>query len=125
MSCIVNWTMHSYSWKFIGFGGSNGDSNNGLGTDIIDESPVPDERLAVGECRSISADNEKGILCGRGEISMQSIAGAGEDEGNGGVVISSSYGVSTITHPQILDTELYLFHFQVQIDSRKTMTFEA
>jgi hypothetical protein len=31
-----------------------------------------------------------GGLCGKGDISIMSMAGAGDDEGNGGVVIVSS-----------------------------------
>lgn len=48
----------------------------------------------------MSVVKEKGALCGSGEISMQSIGGAGEEEGKGGVVILSIYGVSTVSHPQ-------------------------
>lgn len=39
-----------------------------------------------------------GFLCGRGDISITSIAGAGEDDGRGGVVIMSSiYLISGIS----------------------------
>lgn len=38
----------------------------------------------VGDC--ISTWAKKGVLCGRGDSSMYSTTGAGEDEGRGGVV---------------------------------------
>lgn len=40
----------------------------------------------VGDCNTISTAGLKGILCGRGEISIESLVGAGDDDGTGGVV---------------------------------------
>lgn len=44
--------------------------------------------FAVGVAVSLETRNEG--LCGNGDISMTSIGGAGEEEGNGGVVMASS-----------------------------------
>lgn len=43
----------------------------------------------VGDCNSISVVTAKGALWGRGDMSIESLAGPGDDEGNGGVVIDS------------------------------------
>lgn len=69
-------------------GGTEGESSNGLGMgESTDKSSVP------GVMISISFVIEYGGLCGRGDISMISIAGAGEEDGRGGVVmLSSIYG---------------------------------
>lgn len=40
--------------------------------------------MGVGDV--VSAWTEKGVLCGRGDISMSSVTPAGDDEGSGGVV---------------------------------------
>lgn len=44
----------------------------------------------VGDRTSSSVVTMYAGLCGSGDISMTSIGGAGEDDGNGGVVITSS-----------------------------------
>lgn len=45
-----------------------------------------------GDGKSISLVTTKAGLCGRGDISIMSIAGAGEDGGKGGVVMTLSTG---------------------------------
>ncbi len=40
----------------------------------------------VGDCNSISTAGMKANLCGRGEISIKSLVGSGDDDGTGGVV---------------------------------------
>lgn len=59
-----------------------------------------DEESGVGEFRSRSTSvvTMKGGLCGNGDMSMASIAGAGDDEGSGGVVMASSIWTVS-THP--------------------------
>ena len=43
-------------------------------------------RSGVGDCKPISTAVLKAGLCGRGEMSMESLVGPGDDEGTGGVV---------------------------------------
>jgi len=47
----------------------------------------------VGDCKPLSKAGRAG-LCGSGDISMLSRAGAGEDEGTGGVVDGTAIRVS-------------------------------
>ena len=49
----------------------------------------------VGDSRSISVLTENGALCGKGDISMMS-PGAGDEEGNGGVVRASKFRLSVM-----------------------------
>lgn len=44
----------------------------------------------VGDWTSTWATNEKGALCGRGDISMESPRGAGDEEGGSGGVVTYS-----------------------------------
>ncbi len=60
----------------LGIGG--GESN------IMFSSSLAGVDMGVGDVISICVKN--GALCGKGDISIVSIVGAGEDEGNGGVV---------------------------------------
>jgi hypothetical protein len=55
-------------------------------------SMADDMFLATGvKLSSSNRDRvEKGALCGRGEISIESKPGPGDDEGNGGVVVVSA-----------------------------------
>lgn len=55
----------------------------------MDSSPGVD--VGVGEQARIIL--QEGVLCGRGETSMCSSIGAGEDGGSGGVVTKSSMHV--------------------------------
>jgi hypothetical protein len=68
--------------------GSNGDSCKGERAAGRRESV--DELSTVGVLMLGSFVAANGGLCGNGDISMISIAGAGEDDGSGGVVIISS-----------------------------------
>lgn len=79
---------HGLSYSAAAVGASIGDASRGLGAaDVMGESiGVPS---GDGECTSSSVVMKAG-LCGSGDISMTSIDGAGEDDGNGGVVITSS-----------------------------------
>lgn len=47
------------------------------------------ELWAMGESSPMRVAVEKGALCGRGEMSIGSLPGPGEDEGRGGVVMLS------------------------------------
>lgn len=80
---------HGLSYSAEAVGASIGDASRGLGAaDVMGESiGVPS---GDGECTSSSAVMMKAGLCGSGDISITSIDGAGEDDGNGGVVITSS-----------------------------------
>ena len=44
----------------------------------------------VGECTSMRVTTLNGILCGSGEMSIESFPGPGDDEGIGGVVMPSA-----------------------------------
>lgn len=77
----------SYSRRFSFC--SIGESCSGLGALVrIGESIGESPNLGVLISESLETTNEG--LCGKGDISMTSIAGAGEDDGSGGVVIVSS-----------------------------------
>ena len=56
----------------------------GDGADSIEESAGV--RSGVGDCNSISTDGLNAGLCGRGEMSMESLVGPGDEEATGGVV---------------------------------------
>ena len=43
-------------------------------------------RSGVGDCSPISTVGLKGALCGKGEMSIESLVGNGDDDGTGGVV---------------------------------------
>lgn len=60
-------------------------------SNIISSSETEDEGvdMGVGEVTSMIAE-QNGILCGKGDISMSSVKGAGEDGGKGGVVTYSA-----------------------------------
>lgn len=65
-----------------------GESCKGLG---VGKEALADDTSAVGDSTSRSVIRELGILCGRGDMSMTSIAAAaGDEEGSGGVVMVSS-----------------------------------
>lgn len=56
-----------------------------IGESVAEESGVGEFRS-----RSTSVVTMKGGLCGKGDMSMVSMAGAGDDDGSGGVVMDSS-----------------------------------
>lgn len=87
ISLVTSDIRTSYSCAFS-LGGSNGESCKGLGAAGVGGSA--DEISTDGVFKFDSLDTANGGLCGNGDISMISIAGAGDDEGRGGVVIASS-----------------------------------
>lgn len=68
----------------MSWGNSKGGGSIGDGSDITEESAGV--RSGVGDCSSISSTGLKRSLCGKGEMSMESLVGPGGDEGTGGVV---------------------------------------
>jgi hypothetical protein len=60
---------------------------------MIDPSSVADLGLGV----EISICAQRGCLCGRGEISMRSFIGPGEEDGRGGVVTLSINYINTFS----------------------------
>ena len=68
----------------MGCGNWNAGASIGDGSDSIEESDGVSS--GVGDCSSISMVRLKAGLCGRGEISIESLVGNGDDEGTGGVV---------------------------------------
>lgn len=69
----------------MGRGASTGTGRGGEDC-MIDPSSVAD--FGLGDETSICA--QCGCLCGRGEISIRSFIGPGEDDGRGGVVTLSA-----------------------------------
>lgn len=68
--------------------GTKGESCSGLdGEGSMGESMGETSKVGVLISTSVILN---GGLCGKGDISIMSMAGAGDDEGNGGVVIVSS-----------------------------------
>lgn len=65
---------------------TSGDSSNGLGAAEIIGVSIEESR--EGDSSSTSLTSPNAGLCGKGDISIASIMGAGE-EGSGGVVIDS------------------------------------
>lgn len=76
---------NTYSANDGGLGKSSDGRAMGAGESSI-MSSSPEKELGVGEADCDCNCKENGVLCGSGESSMYSINGAGEDEGNGGVV---------------------------------------
>lgn len=73
---------------------------------------------------SISESNEKGVLCGRGDMSIRSTAG--EEEGRGGVVMFSIPDVSVgllFLKDSTQQRGSYHGHFRVPVDWPQTATF--
>lgn len=107
----------AYSIAFVGLGASK---NAGLGGDDgITSSSGVSKMLGVwpgvGDCNSIAA--KYGCLCGKGEMSILSSSGPGEEDGIGGVVTQSVYGQFRLYHGFIA-CQTYPFHRLFQRDSR-------
>jgi hypothetical protein len=62
-----------------------------MGEDIIIEESA-DATSGVGGWTVNSAVAMKGALCGKGDMSIESFPGPGEDDGRGGVVMFSTSG---------------------------------
>lgn len=70
----------SEPWRVFGAGESSTISSSW-------SSSMVGVEIGVGVVTSICV--QKGVLCGRGETSMSSVVGPGDDEGRGGVVTKS------------------------------------
>ena len=79
----------TYSTGAGGFTATNGDSGIALGDERVDSTIGVGS--GVGDWISIRVAARYGALCGRGEISIESFPGPGEDEGSGGVITLSNY----------------------------------
>ena len=61
----------------------------GDGRESMDESAGVNS--GIGDCRLISNEDPKGALCGKGDMSIESMLGPGDEEGTGGVVTPPKY----------------------------------
>lgn len=112
----------SYSVRFSFC--SIGESCNGLGAPRIGES-----MSKLGDLSSVSLATANDGLCGNGDISITSMAGAGED-GKGGVVMVSSIYVENAHKHKPSSTRFFRcciasYHYPVQTSSKRTKTVWA